>query len=70
MGENKPIMQWIPLTKKIQESGKSVVVDIEKSEIESFIAEMEPEGLLLCIDYKQADEQKEILKSRKMVKTF
>ena len=49
VGDDLPIMQWIPFIKKIQSAGKSVVVDLQVHELESFIAAMEPRGLLLCI---------------------
>lgn len=49
VGDDFPIMQWVPFIKKIQASGKSVVVDVQVSELESFISEMDPKGLLLCI---------------------
>ena len=61
MGDHLPIMQWVPFIKKIQAAGKSVVVDLHLDELESFISEMDPKGLLLCI---AADEkfQPEIIK--------
>lgn len=37
LGLDKPIMQWVPLIKKIQAAGKSVIVDLDKTELESFI---------------------------------
>jgi hypothetical protein len=49
MGPDAPILQWLPLIKKIQAAGKSVVVDLQVEELEEFIARMEPHGLLLCI---------------------
>ncbi len=54
MGDDTPIMQWVPFIKKIQAAGKSVVVDLQVNEIEDFIAAMDPKGLMLCI---AADEK-------------
>ena len=54
MGDDLPIMQWVPFIRKIQAAGKSVVVDLHLDELESFISEMDPKGLLLCI---AADEK-------------
>lgn len=54
VGDDLPIMQWVPFIKKIQAAGKSVVVDLQVSELESFISVMDPKGLLLCI---AADEK-------------
>ena len=50
MGADMPIMQWVPLIKKIQAAGKSLVIDLQLDELEDFIASVHPEGILLCID--------------------
>lgn len=50
MGKDTPIMQWVPLIRKIQQSGKSVVIDLKPEELDSFMSEIEPEGIFLCID--------------------
>ena len=58
VGDDLPIMQWIPFIKKIQDAGKSVIVDIQVSELEDFIGKMSPKGIFLCIstnDYKQQE---------------
>jgi len=49
VGDDLPIMQWVPFIKKIQAAGKSVVVDLQLNELENFIDVMNPKGLLLCI---------------------
>lgn len=49
MGKDMPIMQWVPLIKKIQSAGKSVVVDLQLSELDDFMDIVKPEGILLCI---------------------
>lgn len=54
MGDDLPILQWMPLIKKIQDAGKSVVVDLQLSELDEFIANMKPEGLLLCITAEES----------------
>jgi hypothetical protein len=61
VGNDLPIMQWLPLIKRIRAAGKSVVVDLQLSELEPFITEIQPEGLYLCLAAPQAD-QPEILK--------
>lgn len=50
MGLDAPIMQWVPLIKKVQAAGKSMVIDLQVSDLESFMKEVKPEGILLCID--------------------
>jgi hypothetical protein len=54
MGLDTPIMQWVPLLKRIRAAGKSLVIDLQLSELEDFIGAMEPEGLLLCIAADEA----------------
>jgi hypothetical protein len=61
VGDDLPIMQWIPFVKKIQAAGKSVVVDLTPSELSPFMAEVKPEGILLCIN-ADPDIQSEIIK--------
>ena len=54
-------MQWLPLIKRIQAAGKSVVVDLQLSELEEFIGHMDPKGLLLCIAAEESI-QPEVIK--------
>jgi len=61
VGDDEPILQWLPLIKRIQSAGKSVVVDLKPHELERFMAEMEPEGVFLCIAAEE-DEQEPLLK--------
>jgi len=49
VGDDAPIMQWLPVIKKIQAAGKGVIVDLQLHELEGFIAATRPEGLYLCI---------------------
>ncbi len=49
VGVDKPILQWIPLIRRIQEAGKSVVVDLEPHELEPFLDAVRPEGIYLCL---------------------
>jgi hypothetical protein len=59
-GINEPIMQWLPLIKKIQEAGKSVIVDLKRHELDEFMKKVDPTGILLRIPAKPS-EQKDIL---------
>ncbi len=61
VGDDIPIAQWFPVIRNIQASGKGVVVDIQLSELESFIAALKPDGLYLCIAAEERD-QPEIIK--------
>ena len=61
LGKDLPIMQWVPLIKKIRSAGKSVVVDLNISELDPFMNEVPPDGILLCIDAPY-DLQPEIIR--------
>ena len=61
MGDDTPIMQWIPLIKKIQAAGKSLVIDLQPEELDDFMRSVRPEGILLCIAVDQST-QPEIIK--------
>lgn len=62
MGTDTPIMQWVPLIKKVQAAGKSLVIDLKVSELVQFMKEVRPEGILLCID-TDMETQNEIIKT-------
>jgi len=59
-GSDEPIMQWLPLIKKIQEAGKSVIVDLKMHELDEFMKKVDPTGILLWIP-AEPSEQKDIL---------
>jgi hypothetical protein len=61
IGDDFPILQWLPVIKKIQAAGKGVVVDVQLSELEPFIDAMKPDGLFLCIPAEES-RQPDILK--------
>ena len=44
VGDDLAIGQWLPVIKKIQAAGKGVVIDLQLSELEPFIAATEPGG--------------------------
>lgn len=58
VGHDKPIAKWIPLVRRIQAAGKSVVVDLELHELEPFLDAVRPQGIYLCL--ASADEQDEL----------
>ena len=61
VGNDLPILQWLPVIKKIQAAGKGVVVDLQLAELEAFIAAMKPDGLYLCLSAEESI-QPDILK--------
>ncbi len=58
VGDNYPIMQWVPLIKDIQARGIPVIVDLSVNDLDSFISAMDPQGLFLWVAVE--DEQEEI----------
>jgi hypothetical protein len=54
VGDDEPIMQWIPFIKKLQDAGKGIMVDLKPYELEPFMKEVNPKGIFLCIS---AEEQ-------------
>jgi hypothetical protein len=62
VGDDLPIMQWVPLIRRIQAASKSVVVDLARNELEDFIDAVRPEGILLCVASEDEAEEEAILK--------
>lgn len=56
LGKDWPILQWIPLLKRILAAGKSILVDVPMEELEEFIARMPREGLFLCLGVEPGQE--------------
>jgi hypothetical protein len=62
MGDDQPIMQWIPLIQKVQSSGKAIIVDLQLHELEPFLDAVRPEGVYLWIGTQHEEEEEAILK--------
>lgn len=56
LGKNWPILQWIPLLKRILAAGKSILVDVPLEELEGFIEAMPREGVFLCLGVEEGQE--------------
>jgi hypothetical protein len=61
VGDDRPIMQWVPLIKQMQ-ARVPVIVDLAKEELDDFMAVMKPEGLFLWIATENEEEEIAILK--------
>lgn len=61
LSDDKPIMQWVNFIKKIQNAGKSIVVDLEVKELEEFMEHVSPKGIYLCIPEKKEEAQRQII---------
>ncbi len=62
VGDDQPIMQWTPFLKSLQARKVPVIVDLTKYELDAFMAEMSPEGLLLWVATENEEEELAILK--------
>jgi len=61
VGDDLPIMQWVPFLKALQARGVPVIVDLSKKEVNAFIAEMKPQGLFLWVATDNEQEELTIL---------
>ncbi|MBN2304275.1 MAG: hypothetical protein JXQ72_07360 [Anaerolineae bacterium] len=56
VGDDLPIMQWVPFIKKIQ-ARKPVIVDLNKRELDAFMEAIRPEGIFLWVATDSEDEE-------------
>lgn len=61
VGSDQPIMQWVPLIKQMQ-ARRPVIVDLHKSELDDFMAAVDPEGIFLWIGTANEEEELELLR--------
>lgn len=57
VGDDRPILQWVPLIRKIRAAGKSVIVDVAPHELEGLMGALRPEGLFLWIGAEPGTEE-------------
>ena len=62
MGDDYPIMQWVPFIKDLQARDIPIVVDLSKEDLDDFIAVMDPKGLFLWVATENEEEEIELLK--------
>jgi len=58
---DKPIMQWVPLIKKIQDRKRGVVVGLDISELDAFMDAVRPRGIFLTMQANDFGEQRRIM---------
>jgi hypothetical protein len=57
-----PILQWIPLIRRIQSHGKCVCVNAEPCEVETMLGELSAKGLLLKVECQSEGEARELIR--------
>lgn len=62
MGDDYPIMQWVPFIQELQEKGVPLIVDLAKEDLEAFIDALDPHGLYLWIATDSEEEELAIIK--------
>ncbi len=62
VGDDLPIMQWVPFIQELQAKNVPVIVDLNKNELDGFMDVMDPHGLFLWVATDNEDEEKELLK--------
>ncbi len=61
VGDDYPIMQWVPLIKRIQ-ARVPVVIDLSLADLEDFMEAVEPEGIFLWVAVDDPEEQQAVLR--------
>jgi hypothetical protein len=61
VGKDYAIMQWVPFIKRLQEKGMPTIVDLAPSDLEDFIAVMDPHGLFLWMATENEQQELRIL---------
>jgi hypothetical protein len=62
VGDDYPIMQWVPFIKSLQDRNIPVIVDLSRENLKDFVEAMHPKGLFLWVATENEEEEKEILK--------
>ncbi len=62
VGDDYPIMQWVPFIKDLQARNIPVIVDLSKEDLEDFIKVMSPKGLFLWVATDNEEEEIAIIK--------
>jgi hypothetical protein len=56
LGHEWPILQWLPLLKRVLEAKRSVIVDVPMEELDEFMRRMPREGVFLCLGVQEGQE--------------
>ena len=61
VGDDAPIMQWVPYIKKVQDAGRGILIDITPAELDPIMAALKPDGLYLCIATESEAQELDII---------
>jgi hypothetical protein len=62
VGDDYPIMQWVPFIKELQAKAVPVIIDLSLDDLDEFINTMDPHGLFLWVATEDEEEELEALK--------
>lgn len=62
VGDDQPIMQWVPFIKHVQARGVPLIVDLHKAELEDFLEAVSPAGIFLWIATDGEEEDLAIIR--------
>jgi hypothetical protein len=62
VGDDYPIMQWVPFIKDVQSRNVPVIVDLSKEDLKDFTQAVGPRGLFLWIATENEEQEIDILK--------
>ncbi len=62
VGDDYPIMQWVPFLKDLQSRGVPIIVDLSKEDLDDFLNVMDPKGLFLWVATDSEEEELKILR--------
>jgi len=61
VGDDYPIMQWVPFIKQVQ-ARAPIIVDLAKEDLDDFMDAVDPEGIFLWIATENEEQEHDILK--------
>ncbi len=61
VGDDYPIMQWVPFIKRVQ-ARAPIIVDLDKRDLDDFMDAVEPEGIFLWVATESEAEERDILR--------
>lgn len=62
VAEDRPILQWVPLIKKVQDAGVSIIVDLQPHELAPFMDVVDPEGIYIWVSIDDEEGQLDVIK--------
>lgn len=62
VGDDAPMVQWLPFVKKVQAAGKGIVIDLAYQELDAYMEAIPCKGLYITMATENADQEAEVIK--------